>query len=458
MPNQVEQYSAIIIGAGQAGPTLASSLTKAGMSVAFIERGHFGGTCVNTGCTPTKTMIASARAAHVARTGERLGVRARDVTIDLDVIRRRKDDVVLASRNGLRNWLTGMDNCTVIEEHARFAGPKTVRAGARTLEAEHVFINVGGHPFTPDWSGLADVAWFNSDSILEMDEVPGHLVIVGGSYVGLEFAQMFRRFGADVTVTERSQRLIPREDEDVSDALREILEGEGIKVDLGSECIGCGKAEDGELRIVSSAGNEIVGTHLLLAMGRRPNTHDLGLDAAGIETDERGYIKVDEKLETSVPDVYALGDVNGRGAFTHTAYDDHRIALDHVIGEGKRQVKDRILSYALYTDPPLGRVGMSETAAREAGHNIEIAKMPMERVGRAYERGETKGVMKVVADVDTSRILGAAILGVEGDEVIQTFLTIMYSDRPWANFDNVMIHPTVTELLPTLRTRLEPAC
>lgn len=457
MANGAEKYSAIIIGAGQAGPGLANRLTGAGRTVAFVERSHFGGTCVNTGCTPTKTMIASARAAHVVRTAGRLGVDAGPVTIDLAAIRKRKDEVLLASRNGVRNWLKGMDNCTVIEEHARFEAPRLVRAGDRLLEADQIFIDVGGHPFTPDWSGLGEVDWFNNETIMELDEVPRHLVVVGGSYVGLEFAQMFRRFGAEVTVTERSPRLVPKEDEDVSDAVKSMLEAEGIKIDLGTECIGCGKADGGELKITSDAGNEIRGTHLLLAMGRRPNTHDLGLERAGIATDERGYIAVDDSLETSVAGVYALGDVNGRGAFTHTAYDDHLIAADQILGDGRRSVRDRIRAYALFTDPPLGRVGISETEARQSDRNIRIARLPMARVSRARERDETTGFMKAIVDADTDRILGATIFGIEGDEVIQTILAMMYADRPWTSFGNVMIHPTVTELLPTLMARLEPA-
>lgn len=458
MTSAAERYSAIIIGAGQAGPALADRLTKAGKTVAIVEGGHFGGTCVNTGCTPTKTMIASARAAHVARRAAEFGVHIRGrVKVDFAAVRSRKDEILMRSRNGIHDWLIGMEGCTVIEAHARFEGPTTIRAGDRLLEADQIFINAGGRAVKPDWPGLRQVHWLDNESIMELDKLPPHLIVVGGSYVGLEFAQMFRRFGSEVTITERSSRLAAREDEDASAEIQRLMEAEGIGVHLNANCIGCdGSQSPARVRLFADNGAEVKGTHMLLAMGRRPNTDDLGLDKAGIEVDDRGYIKVDDKLLTTADNVYALGDVNGRGAFTHTAYDDFEIVAANLLEGGDRRATDRIMAYALYIDPPLGRIGMTEAQARQSDRPLMIAKQDMQRVGRARERSETDGFMKVIVDAETDRILGAEILGIEGDEAIHSILSTMYADAPWTTLRKaVHIHPTVSELIPTLLSKLE---
>ena len=454
-------YDAIIIGAGQAGPSLAGRLTRAGMKIAFIERKLFGGTCVNTGCMPTKTLVASAYAAHLARRAGEYGIVVNgDVRIDMPKVKARADAVSANSRNGLEKWLREMDGCTVIQGHARFEGPDIVRVGDEQLTAPRVFINVGGRALVPDMRGVHDVPFLTNTTMLALDQVPKHLVVVGGSYVGLEFAQIFRRFGAEVTIVEKAPRLIAREDEDVSESIRQILENEGIRVRTKAECIGLAPHTDGVAVTVDCAEGppEATGSHVLLAVGRRPNSEDLGLDHAGVAVDERGYIKVDDGLATSVPGIWALGDCNGRGAFTHTAYNDYEIVAANLLDGENRKVSARIPAYALYTDPPLGRVGMTDTQARATGRPLLTSTRPMTRVGRALEKGETQGFMKVVADADTRRILGAAILGTGGDEAIHGVVDIMNSDAPldvlrWA----VPIHPTVSELLPTLVVDLKPA-
>lgn len=459
MNDEVEHFSAIIIGAGQAGPALAGRLTAAGRTVAIVERHHFGGTCVNTGCTPTKAMVASARVAHMARRASEFGVAVKGrVKVDLAAVKSRKDKILLKSRNGVRGWLLGMERCTVIEAHARFVGPKRIQAGDRVLEADNVFINVGGRAVVPAWDGLSDVNWLDNGSIMELDRLPEHLVVVGGSYIGLEFAQMFRRFGGKVSIAERSDRLVSREDQDVSDEIHRILVAEGIDIHLNANCIGCsGSKKPARARIFAEGGAEIRGSHLLLAMGRRPNTDDLGVDEAGVDLDQRGYIKVDDRLETSVKGVFALGDVNGRGAFTHTAYDDFEVVAANLIDGRNRDVSERILTYGLFIDPPLGRVGMTETEARDSGRPLMIAKQEMQRVGRARERSETDGFMKAIVDAETGRILGATILGIEGDEAIHTVTSTMYANAPWTTLcEAVHIHPTVSELIPTLLSKLEP--
>ena len=452
-----ETFDAIIIGAGQAGPPLAGRLTGAGLSVAVIERHLIGGTCVNTGCIPTKTLVASARTAHVARRAADFGVTTGPVGVDMAAVKARKDAVSGESRSGVASWLDGMEGCTVIRGHARFVGPHEIEVDGRQLTAPRIFINVGGRALIPDMPGVKDVPILTNTGILGLDSVPEHLVVVGGSYIGLEFAQMYRRFGARVTVVEKGPRLIAREDEDVSAAVREILEGEGIAVRVGAECIRFAPHAEGVAVGIScdEGAPEVVGSHVLLAVGRRPNTDDLGLEAAGIATDERGYIRVDDQLRTSAPGVWAMGDCNGRGAFTHTAYNDFEIVAATLLDAADRKVTDRIDTYALFIDPPLGRVGLGEAPAREKGHRVRIGKRPMSRVGRAREKGETAGFMKMVVDADTDAVLGAAILGVGGDEAIHAVLDLMHMGGTAADMRRVMhIHPTVAELIPTVMGEL----
>jgi pyruvate/2-oxoglutarate dehydrogenase complex dihydrolipoamide dehydrogenase (E3) component len=421
-----ESFDAIVIGAGQAGPSLVGRLTAAGMKVALVERKLFGGTCVNTGCIPTKTLVASAYAAHLARRGAEYGVAIEGpVGIDMKRVKARADAVSTNARTGVEKWLRGMDGLTVVEGHARFEGPDVLRVDESLLRAPRIFINVGGRASVPDLPGVGTVDYLTNTSILELDTVPRHLVVVGGSYVGLEFAQMYRRFGAEVTVVEKGPRLIAREDEDVSEAVREILADEGITVRTDATCIGFEPHADGvAVDVDCTAGEPVaVGSRVLLAVGRRPNTDDLGLDRAGVVVDDRGHIVVDEYLATNVPGIWALGDCNGRGAFTHTAYNDYEIVAANLLDQENRRVSDRIPAYALYVDPPLGRVGLSETEAVRTGRKLLMSKRPMTRVGRAIEKGETKGFMKVVADAATKQILGAAILGVGGDEAIHGIWT-----------------------------------
>jgi pyruvate/2-oxoglutarate dehydrogenase complex dihydrolipoamide dehydrogenase (E3) component len=453
-------FDAIIVGAGQAGPSLAGRLTAAGMTVALVERKLIGGTCVNTGCMPTKTLVASAYAAHLARRGADFGVETGPVSVDMKKVRARADAVSTNARTNNEKWLRGMERLTLIMGHARFTGPDTLDVDGETITAPRIFLNVGGRANVPDFPGVTDVDYLNNVSILKLDILPEHLVVVGGSYIGLEFAQMYRRFGAKVTVVEKGPRLISREDEDVSQAIREIMEAEGITVRTGAECISFAAHADGiEVGVDCHSGDPTeIGSHALLAVGRRPNTDDLGLDAAGIETDARGYIKVDDTLVTNVPGVWAMGDCNGRGAFTHTAYNDFEIIAANLLDGADRKLSERILGYALYTDPPLGRVGMSETEARKSGKKLLVSKRPMTRVGRAIEKDETQGFMKIVADADTKKILGAAILGTNGDEAIHGILDMMNADAEYGVLQwAVPIHPTVSELIPTVLGDLKPA-
>lgn len=452
-------FDAIIIGAGQAGPSLAGRLTAAGQTVAIIERHLFGGTCVNTGCKPTKTMVASAYAAHLARRGADYGVMIdAPVRIDMAKIRARADKVIMDSRNGVETWLRHMTNCTVFDGHARFESASTVRVGDEVLTAPKIFINVGGRPVIPDFPGVHDVPYLTNSGMLKLDRVPHHLVVIGGSYIGLEFAQMFRRFGAEVTVVEKGPRLVSREDEDISELIREILEAEGIHVRTNAECITFKPHPDGVAVGVdcTEGAPEVIGSDVLLAVGRRPNTDDLGLDKAGVVMDERGYIKVDDSLATNVSGIYAMGDCNGRGAFTHTAYNDFEIIAANLLDGASRKVSDRIPGYALFIDPPLGRVGMTVTQAKATGRKLLIGERPMTHVGRAVEKGETYGKMQVVVDAETQKILGAAILGTSGDEAIHGILDIMnagaaYTTLQWA----VPVHPTVSELIPTLLNEMK---
>jgi pyruvate/2-oxoglutarate dehydrogenase complex dihydrolipoamide dehydrogenase (E3) component len=450
-------FDAIVIGAGQAGPSLAGRLTRSGRSVAFIERKLFGGTCVNTGCTPTKALVASAYVAQKARTANAYGVTVQGaVSVDMKAVKARKDQIVLNSRNGLEKYLRGMQNCTVFTDHARFESPKEIRVGDNLLTAKEIFINVGGRALIPDFPGV--------DRILELETLPRHLVVVGGSYVGLEFAQIYRRFGSEVTIIEKSSRLVSREDEDVSTAIKAFLEKEGITVRLNAECIHLTPHGEDIAAGVNCPddGSDSIGSHVLLAVGRQPNTDDLGLEKAGIAHDEQGYITVDDQLRTSVPGIWALGDCNGRGAFTHTAYNDFEIVaanlLDYAVpDQAPRRVSDRIPCYALYTDPPLGRVGLTEADVRKSGKPALIGTRPMTRVARAIEKGETEGFIKVLVDASTKQILGASILGTGGDEAIHCIIDTMYARAPYTNIQRaVHIHPTVSELLPTVFGDLNP--
>ncbi len=453
-------YDAIVIGTGQAGPSLAVRLANAGMKTAIVERHLFGGTCVNTGCIPTKTLIASARAAHVARHAAEFGVTIDGaIGVDMKKIKQRKDEVVRRSNEGVEKWLKGSANLTVYQGHARFADVHQVRVGDELLNAEKIFINVGGRASVPRLRGLDQVGYLNNSTMMNVDFLPEHLIVIGGSYVGLEFAQMYRRFGSKVTVVEMAARPIQREDEDVSDAIQKVLENEGINFRLGAECIALEKRGNQVVVHVECTSDDktVVGSHVLLAVGRVPNTSDLGLDKAGVAVDQRGYIQVDDQLRTNVPGIYALGDCNGRGAFTHTAYNDYEIVAANLLDKDARRVSDRIMAYALYTDPPLGRAGMTETDARKSGRKVLIGTRPMTRVGRAVEKGETDGFMKVLIDAESKFILGASLLGIECDEVIHSILDVMYAKAPYTVIQRAMhIHPTVTELIPTLLGELKP--
>ncbi|MGK7653953.1 FAD-containing oxidoreductase [Roseovarius sp. B08] len=446
-------FDAVIVGSGQAGPPLAARLTAAGMSVALIERKRVGGTCVNAGCTPTKTLVASARTAHVVRRAAEFGIGTTPPQVDMHQVRARMRSVVGASRDGLESWLTGMEGLTLFRGQARFVAPGSVEVDGEILNAPRIFLNVGARPSRPDIPGMNELPHLTSTTILELDRVPKHLVIVGGSYIGLEFAQMYRRFGAEVTVVERAPALIPREDPEVSKAIRGILEAEGIQVRLDADCIKLAPGPEGVCVHISCAEGapEVHGTDVLLAVGRTPNTDDLGLHAAGLATDARGFMPVNERLETAVSGIWALGDCNGRGAFTHTSWNDYEIVAANLLEGADRKVSDRVPGYALYIDPPLGRAGLTEAQARSAGHKVRTATRPMTRVGRAVEKGETQGLMKAVVDADTGAILGAAILGPGGDEAVHGILDLMTARIPADGLVRaVPIHPTVSELLPTL--------
>jgi pyruvate/2-oxoglutarate dehydrogenase complex dihydrolipoamide dehydrogenase (E3) component len=457
MPNR---FDALVIGTGQAGPALAARLAGAGMKVAVVERGKFGGTCVNDGCTPTKTMVASAYAARLASRSADYGVVVGGKTaVDMKAVKARKDRVVANSRDGLEKWMRGLKGATVYQGHARFTGYQSIHVNGEDLEAEHIFLDVGGRPLVPKLKGIDQVPYLTNQSLMDVDFVPEHLIVVGGSYIGLEFGQMYRRFGSRVTIVEMTPRLIGREDEDVSQAVKEIFEAEGIDVRTSAECLSVQKESSGVSIGMDCKEGEprVSGTHLLLAVGRVPNTDDLGLERAGIARDERGYIQVDEGLRTSNPHVWALGDCNGKGAFTHTAYNDYEIVADNLLSNAGRKWTDRVPVYALYTDPPLGRVGMSEGEIRKAGLHARVGKRPMTRVARAVEKGETQGFLKIHVEEQSGRVLGAALLGTGCDEAVQSLVDAVYARTPVAEFQRrVRIHPTVAELLPTTLESLKP--
>ncbi|MGD0363981.1 MAG: FAD-containing oxidoreductase [Bryobacteraceae bacterium] len=452
-------FDAVVIGTGQAGPSLAARLAKAGMKVAIVERKLFGGTCINTGCIPTKAMVASAYAAHMVRRAAEFGVNAGAGSVDMGRVSARKEAISAKSRTAVESWLKNMDNCTVYEGHARFESPTEVSVGPQRLTAKRFFINVGERAVVPEMPGLEQIAYLTNSSMMKVDYLPEHLIVVGGSYVGLEFGQMFRRFGSRVTILEMGPRLVHREDEDVSAAILEILAGEQIDVRLNAKCIGFAKRGEGIAAHADCAAGapQIGGSHLLLAVGRQPNTGDLGLEAAGVAVDARGYIAVDDQLRTSAPGIWALGDCNGHGGFTHTAYNDFEIVAANLLDNDPRRVSDRITAYALYIDPPLGRVGLTEAEVRKSGRKALVGRRPMTKVGRAVEKGESQGFMKIIVDAESKRILGAAILGTGGDEAIHSILDIMYAKAPYTTIQRaVHIHPTVSELIPTMLGELQP--
>jgi pyruvate/2-oxoglutarate dehydrogenase complex dihydrolipoamide dehydrogenase (E3) component len=453
-------FDAIIVGAGQAGPSLAGRLAAAGRKVAIIERKLFGGTCVNTGCTPTKTLVASAYVAHKARTAKAYGINvAGPITADMKALKARKNEVLMKSRNNIEAWLDGMENCTVFRGHARFESPTEMRIGEDLITAPQIFLNVGGRANVPELPGVHEVPFLTNVSILELDELPRHLAVVGGSYIGIEFAQAFRRFGSEVTIIEMGPRLVQREDDDVSANVKEILEKEGINIRLNAECITLGPCAAGVSVGVNCPedGTPTQASHVLLAVGRRPNTDDLGLDKACIAVDKHGYIQVDDELRTSSPGIWAMGDCNGKGAFTHTAYNDFEIVAANLLDNEPRRVSDRIPTYALYMDPPLGRVGLNEREVRKSGKPALIGTRPMTKVNRAFEKGETEGFMKVLVDAESKQILGASILGTSGDEAIHCIIDTMYARAPYTTITHaVHIHPTVSELIPTVFEDLKP--
>jgi pyruvate/2-oxoglutarate dehydrogenase complex dihydrolipoamide dehydrogenase (E3) component len=451
-------YDAIIIGTGQSGPPLARRLAASGMQVAVIERGRFGGTCINTGCTPTKTLVASAYAAHVARRGADYGFSAGDVKVDMQRVKARKDYVVGLSNRGVELSLKSLENCRVYEAHARFVSPREVQAGSEILTSDRIFINVGARAAVPDIPGLDQVDYLTNSSIVDIDFLPRHLLVLGGSYIGLEFGQMYRRFGSEVSIVEHGPRLVSREDEDISAAITGILTKEDIAVLTGANCLHIDQQGSDIVMTVDCGGtSELRGSHLLIATGRRPNTDDLGLDCAGIRRDERGYIVVDDELRTSVPGIWALGDCNGKGAFTHTSWNDYEIVAANLCDGESRRVSDRIPAYALYIDPPLGRAGITEAEVRKSGRAALIAKLAMEDVSRAFEKGETEGFMKILVDAETEQILGASFLGVSGDEAVHCVLDTMYAKAPYTLLRRAMhIHPTVAEFIPTMLDELVP--
>jgi pyruvate/2-oxoglutarate dehydrogenase complex dihydrolipoamide dehydrogenase (E3) component len=455
-----QHFDAIVIGTGQAGPSLAVKLAGAGRKVAVIERGLFGGTCINTGCIPTKTMIASARAAYVARQAARFGVTIGGrIGVDMKRVKARKDEVSGASREGIEKLLADTPNCTVYRAHGQFLSDREVRAGDAVLTADQIFINTGARAAIPPISGLDQAPYLTNSSMMHVDFLPAHLIIVGGGYIGLEFGQMYRRFGSQVTIVERGPRLIEHEDSDVSGAVRQILENEEIDVRLNADCIALAPVAGGvEVRANCESGEEAVrGSHVLIAAGRRPNTDDLGLEKTGIRRDERGYIQVDDELRTGVPGVWALGDCNGRGAFTHTSYNDYEIVAANLLANDRRRVSDRIPAHAVYIDPPLGRAGATEAEVQRSGRPALIGKRPMTHVGRAIEKGETQGFMKILIDAESRQITGAAILGTGGDEAIHCILDVMYAKAPYTVLERAMhIHPTVSELIPTMLGELQP--
>lgn len=455
-----KHYDAIIVGTGQSGPALAARLNQEGQKTAVIERKLVGGTCVNVGCTPTKALVGSARVAWFARQAGEFGIDiGGKISVDMRRVKERKDRIVADSNTGVTKWLEGMENVSLIRGHARFVADRTIEVSGERASADRVFINVGARARIPDWPNIDDLPYLTNSSIMDVDSLPAHLAIIGGSYIGLEFAQMYRRFGSEVTVIEMNERIIDRDDEDVSGAVREILEEEGVKFRLGATCVGAEKKAAG-IRVsvdCEDDPSDVEASHLLLAIGRLPNTDDLGLGDAGVDVDDRGYIQVDDELRSSAKNVWAIGDVNGLGAFTHTSYNDYEIVAANLFDKDARRASDRIPCYGLFTDPPLGRIGMTERQVRASGRNALVGVRPMSRVSRAKEFGDTRGFIKVLVDADTKEILGAAIIGMSGDEVVHGLLDVMYAGKPYTTISRaVHIHPTVSELIPTVLQELKP--
>lgn len=452
------KFDAIIIGTGQAGPPLAGKLTGNGYKTAIIEKDKYGGTCVNVGCTPTKAYVASARRAWAAKNSDDLGVLIDgEVKIDLKTIKKRKDEIVEESREGLAEFLENTDNLTVYNGHAKFVDNKTIEVNGKKLEADKIFINTGAKPRIP--KGFDNVDYLTNRSILELEEIPEHLVIVGGGYVGLEFGQMFRRFGSEVTIVEQGDQLLSQEDDEFCEAISDIIKNGDINVRFNAECISGSKTDDGVVVDLDCEedDNQVTGSHVLLAAGRIPATDELGLEHTDIATDDHSYITVSDRLETSVSNVFALGDCNGEGAFTHTAYNDYQIASSLLFDDGSRTLRDRYTCYAAFIDPPLARVGMNEKQVREKGIDVQIATRPMSRVARAKEKGETQGLLKIIVEANTAQILGGTFLGTGADEYIHTIIDMMYAGAPYTTIrDAVHIHPTVSELIPTMLEELEP--
>jgi pyruvate/2-oxoglutarate dehydrogenase complex dihydrolipoamide dehydrogenase (E3) component len=449
-------YDALVIGSGQAGPALAVRLAEHGWKTALVERGELGGTCVNNGCTPTKTLVASARAAWVARHAADFGVTiAGPVGIDYAAVRARMMKVVQASRDGLGQWIAGTANLALVRGEARFAGPDAVRVGERTLQAPRIFLNVGARPVVPGWIAASGAPWLTSESLMALQELPARLVILGAGYISLEYAQVYARLGCEVTVIEHGDRLLPREDDEAAETVKRVLERDGVRFRTGANATAL--ARDGDGIALTVDGERVTGSHLLVAIGRRPDVEALDLARAGVACDARGYVQVDEQLRTSAPGIWALGDVNGRGAFTHTSYNDYEIVAANLLDDDPRRVGDRVPAYALYTDPPLARIGLSRAQARQSGKRVLVGHLPMSRVGRARERGETDGFLEALVDADTQRLLGATLLGIEADEAIHCLLDVMSAGLPYTAISRTMhIHPTVSELIPTMLQSLTP--
>ena len=449
-------FDALVIGSGQAGPSLAVRLAEHGWKTALVERGELGGTCVNNGCTPTKTLVASARAAWVARHAADFGVRiAGDISIDYAAVHARMMKVVQGSRDGLGRWMAGTANLSLVHGEARFVGPDRVQVGEQVLQAPRIFLNVGARPVVPDWIAASGVPYLTSESLMALRELPTHLVILGAGYISLEYAQVYARFGSAVTVIEHGERLLPREDDEVAATIKAVLERDGVRFMTGANATALERDGTGIALVVD--GRRIAGSHVLVAIGRRPNVEALALARAGVACDAHGVVQVDEQLRTDVPGIWALGDVNGHGAFTHTSYNDYEIVAANLLDDDPRRVSERVPAYALYTDPPLARIGMSRAAARQSGRRVLVGHLPMSRVGRARERGETDGFLEALVDADTQRILGATLLGIEADEAIHCLLDVMSAGLPYTAVSRTMhIHPTVSELIPTMLQSLKP--
>ena len=455
----MKKYDAIVIGSGQAGTPLIFKLAGEGKKVAFIEKDRVGGTCLNVGCTPTKSYVASARRMWDATHGEALGIEIPSGTqVNMTKVKSRKDILINKSREGIESAILNNENITFYQGKARFIGYKEISVNGEELVADLIFINVGTRPRVPN--AFKRVPYLTNESILELEEIPKHLVVIGGSYIGLEFGQMFARFGSQVTIVERGTAIIGREDEEISRTIQEFMEIEDIDFRLNADCIGAKRNDDDTITISLSCDekeeNMVKGTHLLLATGRQPNTDTLGLRATGLHTDSRGHIEVNDYCETTIKGIFAIGDCNGKGAFTHTSYNDYQIVVDFLFGKKTRKISDRITTYGLFVDPPLGRCGMTKKQALAAGYQIKEASRSMSRVARAKEKGEEHGFMEIIVDAKTERILGAAILGVGGDEIISSILNVMYADRPYTIIrDSIQLHPTVSELIPTMLEKLQ---